>query len=510
MEQGKITPIYGQWLKENIGYYHFNTPEAHKLANELNDLDISKIENNQKLIDLYAAFVKMFCNSMHSEAFGINEKDISTKVMKAYLVENEYGVMAPIAFMEAYGKQAAYNYEGSAIPVAQKLDKINNDLVIFQNVNTEMLKLVDETPLKKRPKIWKIILGILLLLVCSYGMFKNIDLIKSEINNEQTRYLWIIIALILLLTLYLGIRDLFSYNQWKQYLINKIWMKDQISKKANDSGNQSNFTAVYTDLLKEAFKNDPQEIPAPPVTVKRYEAGVNKTLAAIKKMGLRSGKYKSRMGIAWLLVLSFVAAFLFYGVNQWDYRNMEFSTLFHLGNGSEEASTDTEAETTDNFQNFNAFDVTSYEASSELHGKKSGVIYSCGNTLDGDLTTCWQDGVEGDGIGEALTYTFDTEHPLVYIDVWNGRQDNEEKYFLNNRIGQAEIICYSGSDVVYDEMIELKDAFDQTPGSYYLTDKNQPLYCDSVKIIIQSVYEGSKYDDTCLTEVKFYEGIYQQ
>lgn len=510
MAQGNITPAYGQWLKDNLTYYQFTSPEAKKLAKDLNDLDVGKMENNQYLISMYAEFVNMFCNSMHSVAFGINDKGISTKYMKAYLVENEYGVMAPIAFMEANNKQATYNLDGSAMPVIQEINKINSDIVNFRNQNADNIEKIEKFPVKKKPKLRYVIVSMLLLIATCFGILRNHNNITLDKDVYNIGYLWIVIAVILLIFVYKVIREVSVVYKWNQYKKNKKWLDEQVSAIDKNANDGSELITDYSAKVKEANKTNTQESPNQPITVAMYLSVMKKKNNAITKMSQKLFKSSRGIGMGLLIIMVLLCTFLFYGVDRWEYRNIKSLTTLKFNKGNNETTTETVEEVVTQIPTeYNSLLVVSSEATSELYGTKTGNTFVSDYTVDGDLSTCWQEGVDGDGLGEALTYHFDGIHPLVYIDVWNGRLDGKDKYYANNRIYQVEMICYNAGDEAFHDMIEFEDNYSKIPTSIYLTDESQPINCDSVKIIIRSVHKGTKYEDTCLTDIVFYEGVYQ-
>ena len=62
--------------------------------------------------------------------------------------------------------------------------------------------------------------------------------------------------------------------------------------------------------------------------------------------------------------------------------------------------------------------------SSQLTGK-SGTVYGAAFLNDGDTSTPWEEGVEGDGIGEQITYEPESGTKLQVIRIYpgNGRSD---------------------------------------------------------------------------------------
>lgn len=171
--------------------------------------------------------------------------------------------------------------------------------------------------------------------------------------------------------------------------------------------------------------------------------------------------------------------------------------------------TSTAISTTTTLVTVNPVSVVNAEATSELIGNKH--TYSAAYSCDGDVNTCWQDGVPGNGVSEVLTYYFDQPRCIVGVDIINGRVDIEEKYYDNNRIERLVVYYLLDGVVKGNAVVDLDDVYNMEPVYYELTDGvfNEAYYCDSIQVEIESVYEGEKYNDLCLTEIHFYEGIYE-
>lgn len=121
--------------------------------------------------------------------------------------------------------------------------------------------------------------------------------------------------------------------------------------------------------------------------------------------------------------------------------------------------------------------------------------YVPGLAVDGNLATCWQEGVEGYGEGQDFFAKFATEFTPQYILIYNGQCTDEERYNKNGRIATLQI---SAND--YVEVVAIPD--EMTPIAIKL---NGWEAVSGISFKILSVYEGSKYQDTCLTELMFYQ-----
>ena len=130
---------------------------------------------------------------------------------------------------------------------------------------------------------------------------------------------------------------------------------------------------------------------------------------------------------------------------------------------------------------------------SQLTGK-SGTVYGAAFLNDGDTSTPWEEGVEGDGIGEQITYEPESGTKLQVIRIYpgNGRSD---KAFQENNRPKTITLEIDGKK----QTLNFDDA-----GHFYTFSSKKPVTAKQVKLIIDSVYPGSKWQDTCISEVEFY------
>ena len=135
-------------------------------------------------------------------------------------------------------------------------------------------------------------------------------------------------------------------------------------------------------------------------------------------------------------------------------------------------------------------------ASSVLPSDRWGT-YHAWSAIDGRLDSPWTEGVAGPGIGESVTLTFPGT-----IEVWGvgldvGYDRDADLFRANNRIKRALLIFSSGEQVEVtfsDERGMQMIALARAPGPSIET--------TYIKIIIQEVYPGTRYDDTCLGEIQ--------
>ena len=134
-------------------------------------------------------------------------------------------------------------------------------------------------------------------------------------------------------------------------------------------------------------------------------------------------------------------------------------------------------------------------ASSVLESSQYG-DYAASNVLDNDDSTAWVEGVDGDGIGEYITLFADESAPVNGIKILNGYNKNADIYAKNNRVARVRITLSNGE--IYE--LQLEDSY----STYTSLDFGGPKAIEGMRIEILSVYPGSKYQDTCISEIVAY------
>lgn len=136
-------------------------------------------------------------------------------------------------------------------------------------------------------------------------------------------------------------------------------------------------------------------------------------------------------------------------------------------------------------------------SSSHLVPSKLNTYYA-NNAVDGNPNSPWVEGGKGYGIGEYLKISFNKESSIKGLRIINGYNFSKpdgvgNRFFKNSRVKKANLRFSDGST----ESIELKD-----------TNEFQTIYFSERKtsyvvITIEDVYKGSKWEDTCISEVGF-------
>lgn len=151
--------------------------------------------------------------------------------------------------------------------------------------------------------------------------------------------------------------------------------------------------------------------------------------------------------------------------------------------------------------------ISSITASSELKDAKIKDRYSVYNLIDGDPCTIWSEGKNGSGINEYLNFNLYGTYKIKRIGFINGNAYNKDFFIKNNRVKTIRL-DYENNLYIDNNpfkmkgkkgsvIFNLKDSMDMQ----YIEFK-EPAFISRMKITILDVHKGSKWDDTCLSEVQ--------
>lgn len=152
--------------------------------------------------------------------------------------------------------------------------------------------------------------------------------------------------------------------------------------------------------------------------------------------------------------------------------------------------------------------------------------YSPGKAFDQKDNTAWVVSTKNGGIGEYIYIGINIDYGLHYpkkskLKIKNGLFSNKSLYYANNRIKKAKFEIYEcdvllGQDEIKlrnkpvlnmtmkldfkDEMVEQQfDIVINKPKPQVKSESHQYYYFG--KLIITDIYKGSKYNDTCMSEI---------
>lgn len=122
--------------------------------------------------------------------------------------------------------------------------------------------------------------------------------------------------------------------------------------------------------------------------------------------------------------------------------------------------------------------------------------YTPYNLNDNNLTTPWVEGASGYGKGEYIEFSSLYEREIVHIDINNGYAKNTNLFNKNASVKKIKLEFSDGTEIVK----ELKN----TANTQDIT-LNRPVRASWMRLTIIDVYPGSKFEDTCISEVRVYE-----
>jgi hypothetical protein len=120
--------------------------------------------------------------------------------------------------------------------------------------------------------------------------------------------------------------------------------------------------------------------------------------------------------------------------------------------------------------------------------------YGPESLFDNDSNTAWVEGVDGQGIGEWIVIEFDGLRLVRDIQIANGYNKGRQLYQKNSRVKELKLEFSQRERrtvVIQDTGVTQSIALP----------KDQPLKAYWVKLTIESVYPGNKFEDTAISEL---------
>ena len=142
--------------------------------------------------------------------------------------------------------------------------------------------------------------------------------------------------------------------------------------------------------------------------------------------------------------------------------------------------------------------VTSDQASATTtFADDKGVSYEPKNLVDGKLSFAWVEGETGSGLGSFVTLDMGEEKAVTGLRLWNGYWYSPDYWERHNRMKDIEVEFSDGTKQTFtlkDEMVPETLTFPK------------PLSTSSIKIKYKSVYSGSTFQDTVISEIQLLDG----
>ena len=137
-------------------------------------------------------------------------------------------------------------------------------------------------------------------------------------------------------------------------------------------------------------------------------------------------------------------------------------------------------------------DIRYVSASSQLDGDSKGNTYYAEHITDNDLSTGWVEGVNGNGEGQVVHIVLKDTRSISGFIIYAGYQKSDKTYRENARPATVLIELSDGSSFEVSLNDEKKGQQITFP---------EPADIDYIDITIRSVYPGSKFEDTVISEI---------
>ena len=132
---------------------------------------------------------------------------------------------------------------------------------------------------------------------------------------------------------------------------------------------------------------------------------------------------------------------------------------------------------------------------------EEGADNSAGRVNDNDLTTAWQEGAYGNGVGETLTFVLPKGSIITGGVIYPGYLKNQSLFEKNGVPGKVELQIGSRTGTL--NFASAASSFEKCQaGLSFSFDK--PMISDgTIVVTIKDVRPGTTYQDTCISEISF-------
>lgn len=128
------------------------------------------------------------------------------------------------------------------------------------------------------------------------------------------------------------------------------------------------------------------------------------------------------------------------------------------------------------------------------------VTYDPFKAYDNNLSTAWSEGVEGDGIGEVLIYPLCDSDRIENenLRIFTGYAKSKDLWLKNNRPRNIKIFILKSTEHSWNKNTSFPMDITEEMRKYW--DSREEYF---VGIQILSVYPGTKYKDTLISEISY-------
>lgn len=136
-------------------------------------------------------------------------------------------------------------------------------------------------------------------------------------------------------------------------------------------------------------------------------------------------------------------------------------------------------------------------SASSSYPDEEGVSYDVKHIGDRKQSTVWVEGEKGSGLGSWVQMDFNEAKTLSGLRIWNGNWFSADFWTRHNRMKDIEIEFSDGTKIEMTLKDEMKPEDVRFPKAVTTT---------SVKIRFKTVYSGSTFNDTCISEIQLLDG----
>lgn len=136
--------------------------------------------------------------------------------------------------------------------------------------------------------------------------------------------------------------------------------------------------------------------------------------------------------------------------------------------------------------------------------------YRPNNVCDGNLNTVWVEGVNGVGRNEYIELDLGEIKKVSGLEIYNGYLENKYLFEINGYVTRVRVEA-PGQDTVEASLMTYPLDGEKEPLDEYeidmersLVEFDQPVYTDRLIVTILDAESGSKYEDTCISEMVVY------
>lgn len=130
---------------------------------------------------------------------------------------------------------------------------------------------------------------------------------------------------------------------------------------------------------------------------------------------------------------------------------------------------------------------------SSSYPDEEGVSYDVKHIGDRKQSTVWVEGEKGSGLGSWVQLDLNEATTLTGLRIWNGNWFSQDFWTRHNRMKDIEIEFSDGTKIEMTLKDEMKPEEIRFP---------KPTSTSSVKIRFKTVYSGSTFNDTCVSEIQ--------